>query len=194
MKLLIDFLPIVIFFAVYKYTGDIIIATAVLIPATILQISYVWLRTKKIEKMHLITLGFVLVLGGATIIFNDKTFIQWKPTIVNFIFALALLGSQIFAERSIIERMFGNNLEVPKTSWRTIGFAWVLFFIFSGLLNLYVAYNFSEEDWVNFKLFGLTGLSFIAIFLTIIYLYPHLKKAEEEAEAQNKAQINKQDP
>ena len=180
MKLLIDFLPVVIFFAVYKYTGDIIVATAVLIPATILQIFYTWVKTKKIEKMHLVTLVLVVSLGGATIIFNDKTFIQWKPTIVNWLFAIAFLGSQFIGKRTIIEMMMSANIDLPKKVWSTLNISWVLFFIFSGAANLYVAYEYDEETWVNFKLFGLLGMTFIFIILQGIYMSRHIKEPLEE--------------
>lgn len=188
MKFLIDFLPIVIFFAVYKYTGDIIIATAVLIPATALQILYTWMKTKKVEKMHLVTLALVVILGGATIAFNDKTFIQWKPTIVNWLFAVAFLGSQFFTKRTIIEMMMSGNIDLPKAVWKNLNLSWVAFFIIAGAVNLYVAYTFSEEIWVNFKLFGLLGMTFVFVILQGIYMSRHMKETDEEVK------INKQDP
>ena len=110
MKLLLDFLPIIIFFGVYKYTGDIILATAVLIPATLLQMLYTWLKEHKIEKMQLVTLIMVILLGGATVAFQDKTFIQWKPTIVNWLFAAAFLGSQFIGSKTILERIMSSNI------------------------------------------------------------------------------------
>jgi len=179
MKFLVDFLPIVIFFAVYKYTNDIILATAVLIPATALQIGYTWFKTKTIEKMHIITLVLVLVLGGMTIALNDKTFIQWKPTLVNWLFALGFLGSQFIGKRTVIEMMMSGNIELPKPVWRNLNLSWVAFFIIAGAANLYVAYSFSEDTWVNFKLFGLLGMTFVFVILQGIYMSKYMKDTDQ---------------
>ena len=200
MKLLIDFLPIVIFFIVYKFAPEfietispllnaeqiqqltdmpaIVLATAVLIPATMLQILYTKLKTGKVENMHLVTLALVVIMGGATVILQDKTFIQWKPTVVNWLFAVAFLSSQFIGEKTILERMMGQNLELPKHAWKNLNYAWVSFFIFSGIANLYVAYNYSEEIWVNFKLFGLLGLTFVFILAQSFYLYRFMNPEE----------------
>ena len=200
MKLLIDFLPIVIFFIVYKSAPEtiellspvlsesmvasltelpaIILATAVLIPATILQMAYSRWSTGKIEKMQLVTLLLVVLLGGMTVMLQNKAFIQWKPTIVNWLFAAAFLGSQIFTQKSLIERMMSGNLSLPADIWIKLNYAWVSFFLFSGVLNLIVAYQFSEEAWVNFKLFGLLGLTLVFIVMQTIYLHKYIKQEE----------------
>jgi intracellular septation protein len=178
MKLLLDFLPIVIFFIVYKTTNDIILATAILIPATLLQMLYTWIKTHKIEKMQLVTLALVIVLGGATVLFQDKTFIQWKPTVVNWLFGLAFLGSQFIGEKTIVERLMGSNISLPSFAWKNLNIAWVVFFIAMGALNLFVAYTFSEEAWVNFKLFGMLGLTVIFIVIQGIYLSRHIENTE----------------
>ncbi|MBJ7536756.1 septation protein A [Marinomonas transparens] len=175
MKILFDFLPIVIFFVVYKMTGDIILATAVLIPAAILQVGYTWLKYKKVEKMHLVSLILIILLGGATVLMGDGDFIKWKPTIVNGLFAIVFFGSQFIGERNIIQRMMGDKLELPFKVWRTLNLAWVGFFIVSGLTNLYVAFTYSEEIWVDFKLFGLLGMTVVFILLQGIYLSSHLQ-------------------
>lgn len=202
MKLLIDFLPIVIFFIVYKMAPQcietispllnaeqiqqltdmpaIVLATAVLIPATMLQILYTRLTTGKIETMHLVTLGLVVVMGGATVILQDKTFIQWKPTVVNWLFAAAFLGSSFIGEKTILQRMMGQNLSLPTPAWQNLNYAWVAFFTFSGIANLYVAYNFSEDIWVNFKLFGLLGLTILFIIAQSFYLYRFMNPEGEE--------------
>jgi intracellular septation protein len=202
MKLLIDFLPIVIFFIVYKmapqcieaispllnadqiqYLTDlpaIILATAVLIPATMLQILYTKISTGKVETMHLVTLALVVIMGGATVISQDKTFIQWKPTVVNWLFAAAFFGSQFIGEKTILQRMMGQNLSLPAPAWQKLNYAWVAFFTFSGIANLYVAYNFSEDIWVNFKLFGLLGLTFVFIIAQSFYLYRFMNPEGEE--------------
>ena len=202
MKLLIDFLPIVIFFIVYKFAPEcidsispllnaeqiqqltdmpaIILATAVLIPATMLQILYTKISTGKVETMHLVTLALVVIMGGATVILQDKTFIQWKPTVVNWLFAAAFFGSQFIGEKTILQRMMGQNLSLPAAAWQKLNYAWVAFFTFSGIANLYVAYNFSEDIWVNFKLFGLLGLTFVFIIAQSFYLYRFMNPEGEE--------------
>ena len=200
MKLLIDFLPIVIFFLVYKSapefielispmlsTGQvdylkslepIILATAVLIPATALQIVYTRMTTGKFEKMHLITLALVIVMGGATVMLQDKTFIQWKPTVVNWLFAVGFLGTHWITGKTLLERMMGQNLTLPAPVWVQLNYAWSAFFVFSGLANLYVAYNFEEDVWVNFKLFGLMGLTIVFIIAQSLYLYRYINQEE----------------
>ena len=118
MKLLIDFLPVLIFFIVYKWTDNLILATAVLIPATLLQMAYTWIKHKVIEKMQLTTLILVLVLGSATILLNDSTFIMWKPTVVNWLFAIAFLLSQFIGSKPIIQRMIDGKIDLPNAIWR----------------------------------------------------------------------------
>lgn len=178
MKLLLDFFPIIIFFGVYKYTGDIIMATAILIPATLLQILYTWIKEHKIEKMQLVTLVLVLVMGGATVIFQDKTFIQWKPTVVNWLFGAAFLGSQFIGTKTIIERIMSANIDLPQNAWKTLNLAWVFFFLSMGALNLIIAYNFSEETWVNFKLFGMLGLTVIFIIIQGLYMSKYMNNTD----------------
>ncbi|WP_438467200.1 septation protein A [Marinomonas sp. PE14-40] len=178
MKILFDFLPIIIFFAVYKYTGDLIMATAVLIPATIIQVGYNWIKHKTVEKMHLVSLVLVILLGGATILFGNGDFIKWKPTIVNWLFAVVFFGSQFIGQKNIMQRMMGEKIQLPFKVWRTLNLAWVGFFLVSGTLNLYVAFQFSEEIWVNFKLFGLLGLTFVFVIIQGIYLSSHIQNKD----------------
>ncbi len=178
MKLLMDFFPVVLFFAVYKYTGDIVIATAVLIPVTIAQVGWTWLRHRRVENMHLVTLVLVVLLGGATILFQDATFIQWKPTIVNWLFALAFLGSEYIGERNLVQRMLEANLQLERPVWTRLNFAWITFFTFVGALNLVVAFNFDENTWVNFKLFGLLGLTLLFVVVQGLWLARHLPDDE----------------
>ncbi|MBY4677566.1 septation protein A [Marinobacterium arenosum] len=180
MKLLLDFLPIIIFFAVYKSTGDIIIATAVLIPATLAQMAYTWFRTHKIETMQLVTLVLVVLMGGATVLFQDKTFIQWKPSVVNWLFGLAFLGSQFIGQKTVVERLMGSALSLPAMIWRRLNLAWVLFFTAMGFANIAVVYTMSEEAWVNFKLFGMLGLTLIFIIGQGLYLSRHLPSDEKK--------------
>lgn len=158
----------------------IILATAVLIPATMLQILYTRITTGKVETMHLVTLALVVIMGGATVILQDKTFIQWKPSVVNWLFAVAFLGSRFIGDKTILERMMGQNLNLPVSAWQKLNYAWVAFFTFSGVANLYVAYNFSEDIWVNFKLFGLLGLTIVFIIAQSFYLYQFMNPEGEE--------------
>lgn len=179
MKLLVDFLPIVIFFVVYKMTNDLILATAILIPATMLQMGYTWLTTKKIEKMQLVTLIMVVVLGGLTVALQDGQFIKWKPTIVNWLFGLAFLGSQFIGKKPVVQRLMEKGRQLPSRIWRQLNFAWFVFFAVMGSLNLYVAFNYSEATWVDFKLFGMLGLTFVFILAQGIYMSRFMPKDNE---------------
>jgi len=187
MKLFFDFLPIVLFFIAYKFGGGlyhwdgqeydvkgIYVATTVMIIASILQVTITWMLTRKVEKSHLITLLLVVVLGGATLWLQNPDFIKWKPTAVNWLFALTFIGAQLFTDKSLLERMMAEHLQLPVEVWKRLNIAWVLFFIVSGLANLYVAFNFPEETWVNFKLFGLLGLTILFIVGQSIYLSKHI--------------------
>lgn len=176
MKLLFDFLPIAIFFGVYKATNDIILATVVLIPATLVQMGITWLRQRRVEKLQLVTLVLVVILGGATVLFQDKAFIQWKPTVVNWLFGLAFLASHFIGRKTLVHRMMGANLSLDNVVWARLNYAWAIFFALMGALNLFVAFSFSEETWVNFKLFGMLGLTLIFVILQGVYLSRHLQE------------------
>ncbi|RKZ94997.1 MAG: septation protein A [Gammaproteobacteria bacterium] len=195
MKLFFDFLPIVLFFIAYKFGGGIYhwdgqeydikgiyVATAVMIVASILQVTITWLLTRKVEKSHIITLVLVLVLGGATLWLQNPNFIKWKPTAVNWLFALAFIFSQLFTDKSLLERMMAEHIQLPTTVWFRLNISWVLFFIGSGLANLYVAFNFDEATWVNFKLFGLLGLTIVFIIGQSIYLSKHAIEVTKSTE------------
>jgi len=194
MKLFFDFLPIVLFFIAYKFGGGlyhwdgqdydikgIYVATAVMIIATLCQNAYSWIRHGKLEKSHLITLVLVIILGGATLWLQDPNFIMWKPTLVNWLFAAAFLGAQLFTKQSLLERMMSEHIQLPDFVWSRLNFAWILFFILSGVANLYVAYNFDEATWVNFKLFGLLGLTILFIIGQSVYLSRHITEPAESS-------------
>jgi intracellular septation protein len=182
MKFLYDFFPIVLFFISYKVYG-MYVATAVIIVSSLLQVGYSWYRHRKVEKMHLITLVIVLVFGGLTLILQDPVFIKWKPTVVNGLFAVAFLGSQFIGKKTLVERMMSTQIELPSAVWRRLNLTWVAFFVVSGAANIYVAYNFSEDTWVNFKLFGVLGLTFAFIIIQAFYISRHLPdEALAEAE------------
>lgn len=181
MKLLLDFLPVIIFFAVYKFSGDIILATAVLIPATLAQMAYTWFKTHRIEKMQLVTLGLVVVLGGATVLLDNKAFIQWKPTVVNWLFAAAFLLSQFIGKKTIVQRLMESSIELPSKVWNNLNIGWVGFFIIMGIANLAVVYTLSEEAWVNFKLFGMLGCTLVFIIGQGIYISKHMPEQQESS-------------
>lgn len=174
MKLLFDFLPIAIFFAVYKLSGDIVLATLVLIPATLAQVGITWWRTRRVETMQLVTLALILVLGGATVVFHDATFIQWKPTVVNALFAVAFLVSPLFGGKPLIQRMMGQAISLPGAIWTRLNLAWVVFFIAMAALNVYVFKTYDEATWVDFKLFGMLGLTLMFMLAQGVYLSRHL--------------------
>jgi intracellular septation protein len=155
---------------VYKATGDLITATAVLIPVTIVQVAVVYWLTKKVEKMALVTLALVIVLGGLTVLLNDGWFIMWKPTVVNWLFAAAFFGSHFIGNQPIIERLLGHAISLNHSHWLKLSYAWIGFFIVSGILNLIVAYQFSEVVWVNFKLFGLLSLTFVFLIFQGVWI------------------------
>lgn len=182
MKLLFDLFPVILFFIAFKLYG-IYTATAVAIAASIVQVSYFYLKNKTVEKMHLITLAIIVVMGGATLILQDEVFIMWKPTVINWGFALVFLGSHFIGKKPIIRRMMDGTLNLPDTVWVRLSAMWVIFFIFSGVLNLYVAYNYDTDTWVNFKLFGLMGITLVFILIQGIYISRHLN--EDDTGLQN---------
>lgn len=190
MKMLFDFFPILLFFVAYKLY-NIYVATAVIIGATILQVVWTWLRHRRIENMHLITLAFVVVLGGATLVLHDEMFIKWKPTVVNWIFALVFLGSQFIGGKPIVQRLMESQVAVTTEKvWLGLNLGWVSFFILMGFINLYVAYNFSTDFWVNFKLFGMLGLTVLFVILQSIYLMQYLVPEENSTEVTPKNSDN----
>jgi intracellular septation protein len=158
MQFLVDLLPVIAFFVAYKL-ADIYVATGVLIVGVLLQTLASWMRHRKVSPMLLTSAALVLVFGGLTLLIHDATFIMWKPSIVNWLFAAAFLVSQYLRGPTIVQRMMGENIVLDPASWRRLNLMWVGFFLFAGALNLYVAYSYDEATWVNFKLFGLMGLT-----------------------------------
>ena len=163
MQLLFDFLPVIAFFVAYKL-ADIYVATGVIIVATILQVAIHWLRTRGVNPMHLVSAALILVFGGLTLAIHDAIFIMWKPTIVNWLFALAFLASPLplFGGRPLVERLMnlsGEKIELAPALWRRLNLVWVGYFALMGGANLAVFHYFDEATWVNFKLFGMLGLT-----------------------------------
>jgi len=181
MKFLFDLFPIILFFVAYKMY-DIYVATAVAIAAAFVQTGLFWIRHRKFEKMHLITLGILVLFGGLTLILRDPVFIKWKPTVVNWLFGATFLGSQFIGEKTLVERMMGHAINAPGAVWQRLNIAWVIFFIFMGVINIYVAYTFSEATWVNFKLFGMMGLTLVFVFAQAFYLSRYMETDEQGSE------------
>jgi intracellular septation protein len=179
MKFLFDLLPVLLFFAAYKLY-DIWIATVVAIVAAVIQVGLSWARHRRVEKMHLVTLALIVVLGGATLAFHDETFIKWKPTLVNWLFAVVFLGSQFIGEKNLIERMMSHAVTVPRVIWSRLNLAWVTFFTVLGALNLYVAFTFDTDTWVDFKLYGLMGLTLAFVVVQSFYLARHIEAGAKE--------------
>ena len=169
MKLLVDFFPIAIFFVAFKIF-DIYVATAVAIGATLLQIAYLKKVHGKVEIMQWVSLGVIVVFGGATLIFHDNTFIQWKPTVLYWLMASSLLISNFVFKRNLMKVFMGEQLVLPDHAWVVLLWSWVGFLTFMGSLNLYVAFNFDLNTWVNFKLFGSIGLMIVFAVIQGMYL------------------------
>ena len=208
MKILLDFLPILLFFGTFKYaesqkewaarfasehfgflvsggvvgTGEapVLLATLVVMVATMAQILFLLARGKKIDMMLWISLALVVVLGGATVWFHSETFIKWKPSVLYWAMGLSFWISQTFFRKNLLQAMMGAQLELPSGVWQRLNFAWIAFFALMGLLNLYVAYNFDTATWVNFKLFGGMGLMLVFTFAQGIYLTRHIKSDDAD--------------
>ena len=183
MKFLFDFFPVLAFFIAYYLPDDraqaIYTATATAIIASVLQIGIYWYRNRRVEKMHLITLVLILVLGGATLLLKDERFIKWKPTAVYWVFAMVILGSQYLAGKNIIRGMLGTQIELPDSAWKPLNLSWAVFFILVGIINIYVAFSFSTEIWVNFKMFGMLGLFFLFAIGQSIFLSRYITDTED---------------
>ncbi len=212
MKFLADFFPILLFFVFYKLY-DIYTATAVAIGASFVQVGFHWFMHRKVETMHLVTLGLLVLFGGLTIALQDRAFIMWKPSVVNWLFAAVFLFSQFIGDKPLIERMMSHAISVPEAIWKRLNSLWVIFFLFMGAANLYIASDFFiaeqaltaatgmedidlarcgelfqggtlelcvtaqslEEAWVNFKLFGMMGLTLAFVIAQAFYLARHIQ-------------------
>lgn len=172
IKILLDFLPIALFFAAYKYF-NLMIATQVAIVASLLQLVWLRISTGKLPKVNLVSFLSILILGGATLLLKDDIFIKWKPTAVYWLLGLALLFSQIFGSKPIIQRLGEKTVSLPDRIWRQLNLTWFGFFSAMGFANLYVVYNFDTSVWVNFKLFGTLGLTIVFIIGQSMYMAKH---------------------
>ena len=178
MKQLLEFIPIILFFITFKLY-DIYTATAVVIVATIIQVGITWFKYKKVETMQWVTLGLILVMGGATIYLQNEQFIKWKLTIIEWLFGLAFIGSQFFGKKLLVERMMGASLELPAVIWKKLNLMWATFFISVGFINIYVMQNFNTDDWVTFKTFGVPGLMIVFIILQMVFIYKYIPDTKE---------------
>lgn len=173
MKLLIDFFPIILFFVAFKVWG-IYTATAVAIVATIAQIAYLRIKTGKIEPMQWMSLGVIVLFGGATLLAHDDNFIKWKPTVLYWLMGGALLIGQLVFKKNLLRSVMGAQLQLPDAIWLKLNWAWTAFFAVMGALNIWIAYNFDTDTWVNFKLFGGMGLMVAFVIAQAIYMSRYL--------------------
>ncbi|MFK7975951.1 MAG: septation protein A [Halioglobus sp.] len=192
MKQLLEIVPIVLFFVAYQMDGKAIAlggwehnfdgifsATAVLMIAATAGFVLTCALERKFDKRAAWMLLAICVFGGATLLYRNEAFIQWKPTVFNWAMAAAFLGSQFIGQKNLIERALGSQLHLPKRVWKTLNLVWVADFFAVGALNLFVAFNFSEEAWVDYKLYSAIGFTLLLMVLTAIIISPHLAEDGE---------------
>ncbi|MDX8384935.1 MAG: septation protein A [Gallionella sp.] len=178
MKLLFDLFPVILFFVAFKLQG-IYVATAVAIGATVLQIAWVKFKHGKVDKMLWISFAIIGVFGGATLLLQDETFIKWKPTVLYWLFSTILLVSNVAFKKNLMHAMLHEKIALPLHAWHRLNLAWSLFFAVLGFLNLYVAFNYSTDSWVNFKLFGFTGLMLVFIVVQGLWMSKYIDEKKE---------------
>ena len=179
MKFLFDLFPILLFFGAYTATNDIYLATGVTIVATIAQVAYCWIRHRHVEKMLWISLALIVVMGGLTIIFHNKQFIMWKPTVLYWLFSVVIVGAWHLKQNNLIEKLMGASMDLPRPIWTRVMYAWALFFLAMGALNIFVFHTFDEAIWVKFKVFGTLALTLIFVVAQSLYLSKHILPEEE---------------
>jgi len=177
MKFLFDLFPVILFFAAFKL-WDIYVATAAAIGATFLQIGALALLRRRIDPMLWVSLAIIVVFGGATLLLHDETFIKWKPTVLYWLFATVLAAGALVFRRNLIRSLLSAQMRLPDAVWARLNWSWVAFFAVMGAANLAVAYNFSTEQWVNFKLFGATGLMLVFVVAQALFLARHVEEGE----------------
>ena len=180
MKLLLDFFPILLFFGAFKIWG-IFVATSVAIVATLLQLAWMRYRTGRTEPMQWLSLGVIVVFGGATLVAQDEAFIKWKPTVLYWAMGGALLVGQVFFRRNWLQSLMKSQMALPAHAWRVMLWSWCGFFAVMGVLNLWVAYHFDTDTWVNFKLFGGMGLMLVFVLAQAMYLGRYMDNGENAA-------------
>ena len=177
MQLFFDFIPIFVFVITYFYK-DIFFATAALMVVMPIFLFAQWLATKKINKMYLASTALIIILGSATLFFRNPTFLYWKPTVLNWMIAVVFFASQWIGGKTIIQRMLGATIKLRSEQWVKLNYMWIIFFLVSGTINIYVAYNFPEAFWVKFKLFGLMGITILFVIFQSIWLSIPMKNNE----------------
>jgi intracellular septation protein len=206
MKLLLDFLPLLLFFGTFKVAdghkeaaaafatehfgafvsggvvaasqAPVLLATIVVILATLVQVALVRLSGKKVDRLLWFTLAVVVVLGGATVWLNDETFIKWKPTVYNWLLATVMLVTQFIFRKDPLKAVMGTQMKLPEAIWGRLSLAYAMFFLLVGALNLYVAFHYPTETWVNFKVFVLTGLMIVFVLVQAVFLSKHIQEDE----------------
>ena len=186
MQLLFDFLPVIAFFVAYMLTKNIFVATGVIIAATVVQVVVYWFWKRRVNPLHLVSAGLILVLGTLTIALRNPLFIMWKVTVVNWLFAAAFIASQwMFGGRPIIQRLLtstGSQLELEAAQWRRLNLAWATFFVFLGTVNLIIFQYFEEQTWVYFKMYGVLGLTAVFVLLQGLWIVRQLKHDDAAAD------------
>jgi intracellular septation protein len=185
MQIFWAFLPLIAFVASYKLAG-IYVATSMLIGVALVQLLVHRWHTGKFKPLHLLVAGLALVLGGATLLLHDQRFIQWKATVLFWILALVFLGSQFIGARTLVERLFQTTTEIDfklaPRHWRMLNLAWAVFYAALGALNLYVAWHFSLDTWVNFKAYGLTALNLVFLLPQAFWLASRAEAGAKSAD------------
>jgi intracellular septation protein len=184
VKFLFDVFPVVLFFVAFKL-ADIYVATAVAIGATFAQVGWLKLRRRRVDPMLWASLGIIALFGGATLLLRDETFIKWKPTVLYWLFAAALAGGELLG-RNLIRMLLGGQMQLPEAVWTKLGWSWIGFFAFMGGANLLVAYAFSTDAWVNFKLFGGVGLMVLFVTGQALFLARYLEEDPREGKQEGK--------
>jgi intracellular septation protein len=179
MKFLFDIFPVVLFFVAFK-VFDIYVATAVAMAATAVQIAWVWARHRKVDNMLWVSLAVIVVFGGATLLLQDEVFIKWKPTVLYWLFGAVLAVADLAVGKNLIRAMMEKQVSLPDPVWRRLNLSWIAFFAVMGVLNLYVAFNFSTDAWVNFKLFGGMGLMLVFVVLQAFMLSRYIDEKVED--------------
>ena len=178
MKLLFDLFPVILFFVAFKFLG-IYVATAVAIAATIIQIIWTKYHHGKVDTMLWVSFAIIAVFGGATLLLHDETFIKWKPSVLYWLFSAILLVSNLLFDKNLMKTFLQEKIALPLHVWHRLNLSWSLFFAVLGFLNLYVAFNYSTDSWVNFKLFGFTGLMLVFILAQGVWLAKYVDEKKE---------------
>jgi len=178
MNQVLEFFPLLIFVAAY-YLADIFTATAMAIAASVIQVAVFWFRDRQVKKKHLITLVMIAVFGGLTLALQDEMFIKWKFTAVSWLFGAVIFGSQFIGDKTIVERLMGNNFDLPQIIWRRANAATAGLMMFEGVANIYVMYNYDTETWFNIKFYGMTAMTMVFMLLLGFYLAQYVEDEPE---------------